>query len=157
MQIQTPTIFFKLESLANDFNFKIHVEEPTDENGSILDQFITNCDKYIINLEVSDPVSVNDHYMIGLWLDFKVPKGEIYKRIMWNFNNLDEFLNAVDNYNFDFCENIEDLNYVVEHRTDRIYNLALNCIPNKLVIVRSNDKLWYNGHLRKLLRKKMYS
>ena len=60
----------KLQNLSKMFNNKIHVDEPTHINGSILDQLFTNCDKFKNKIEVSDPVSTNDHFTLCLWLNF---------------------------------------------------------------------------------------
>ena len=73
---------------------------------------------------------------------------------MWDFSDLENYKEAIDNCDFEFCNNISDINNTVEQWTNKIYNLALNHIPNKLVTVRNNDKLWYCNELRKLLRKK---
>ena len=60
----------KLKNISDSFNLKIHINEPTHENGSILDQFMSNCEKHINEIIVEDPVSVNDHATIGLRLKF---------------------------------------------------------------------------------------
>ena len=73
---------------------------------------------------------------------------------MWNFNNLENYKNALANCNFDFCNEINDIDETVERWTNLIHNLALEHIPHRLATVRPDDQLWYSNNLRKLLRKK---
>ena len=74
---------------------------------------------------------------------------------MWDFSNLENYRTALDDCDFGYCNNINDINMVVELWKNQIYNLALTYIPNKLVEVRSSDQVWYNNELKKLLRKKI--
>ena len=60
-------------AFSETFNLEIHVNEPSyfgNNRSSILDQFISNCSQYVNKIEISDPVSNNDHCSIGIWLNF---------------------------------------------------------------------------------------
>ena len=48
---------------------------------------------------------------------------------MWNFNNLEQYVAAVENTNFDYCDNIDDINALVARWTQQIFNLAPENIP----------------------------
>ena len=150
---KTPN-FKKLCEICSTYDLHTHIDEPTHISGSILDQFISNCECFINKTEVEDQVSTNDHYTIGIRLNFKTPKRKSFQRLMWNFNNLNNYNEALENTDFSFCDDITDLNETVHQFSDKLYEIALNNIPSKLVTVRPADKIWYNNNLRKLLRKK---
>ena len=126
----------RLLNLASSFNLNLHIEESTHAyNDTVLDQFVTNCSTYITKIEISDPICNNDHCTIGIWFNFKTPKQKSFKRIMWNFNNIENYKMALENCNFDFCDEILDINLTVEKWSNLIFDLALEHIPHKLVTV----------------------
>ena len=75
---------------------------------------------------------------------------------MWDFKNfnLENFLSGLQDVDFSFCNDIKDLDETVDHWTNLVLNTASETIPNKLVRIRYRDKPWFNGYLRRLLRKK---
>lgn len=73
---------------------------------------------------------------------------------MWDFSDLTDYTMVVNQFNFDFCENILNLDEVVNLWTSSVKQLAKDNIPNRIVTIRPHDKPWYNSELRRLLRKK---
>ena len=61
---------------------------------------------------------------------------------------------ALDNFDFNFCDDITDIDEVVVRWSDSIIALAKGTIPNREVMIRPLDKPWFDSSLRKLLRKK---
>ena len=149
----------KFLEFINNNNLNYHINSPTritETSAKILDQILSNCCNLIDHVEIEDPVSFNDHCTVGIWLKLKTEKHKCYNRRMWNFKEMDtnKFQNCLSSIDFSFCDQITDIDSSVEAWTNKVYNAALSTIPNKLVQIRPNDKPWFNGFLRRLLRKK---
>ena len=75
---------------------------------------------------------------------------------MWNYKaaNFDGFRNALNAADWDQCFAMQDVNSICESWSSKLLEYVKQYVPNKLVVVRPNDKPWYNGYLRRLNRKK---
>jgi hypothetical protein len=136
-----------------------HIGQPTrisPTSATILDQFISNMPNFIHKTYVEPPVSTNDHCTIGIKLLFRIRKRKAYSRVMWDFKkaNWDNFRQALTNAELDNHLLSEDVNICCENLTEAILEVAKSTIPNKVVVIRPNDKPWYTDILRRLCRVK---
>ena len=150
----------KLFEFAETNLLTIHVKEPTrvtPTSEKILDQFLSNIPNMVKSIEVLSPVSTNDHCTIVAKLLFRTPKSKSYTRKMWDFKNanFDKYRVALRAANFDECfSDTSDINIVTSLWTSKVLSAASASIKHKNVVIRPNDKPWYNGYLRRLCRKK---
>ena len=63
------------------------------------------------------------------------------------------FRQFVADFNWDSIKS-DDVNQYALNFTDKLINLAHDCIPHKQVRIRPRDLLWINGTIRKLMRKR---
>ena len=149
----------KLSNFVFVNNLTMHITAPTrvtPDSQTILDQFLSNMPQMIRSVYVEPPVSSNDHCTIVANLLFRKRKCHSYNRVMWDFKNanFDLYRETIDSYNWEECFHDQDINKSVESWTGKILEIAKSTIPNKDVVIRPNDKPWYNNALRKLCRKK---
>ena len=147
----------KLIQFCNAQNLHYLVTEPTritNTTSTILDQILTNAPSFLTKIEVTPPVSTNDHCTVGAHFNFKVEKEKAYKRHVWLFKNanFDQFREALSNTNFEDCFEIDDVDKTCDQWSEKFLNVAKATIPNKVVTIRPNDSPWYSNELRLLKR-----
>ena len=147
----------KLKDFVDLNNFVMHINSPTritPFSSSILDQFLTNIPNFVKKTTIESPVSTNDHCTIGLHLLFRIARGKPFSRLMWDFknSNFDDYRRTLATVNFDTCFETDDVNKVCQSLEDVILDSAKRTLVNKMVVVRPDDKPWFNGRLRTLLR-----
>ena len=155
---QTPS-GHKLKLFTEGNLFTMHITEPTritPTSATVVDQFISNFPQFIQNPRVDPPISSNDHCNIGIDILFRTKKVKAYKRTMWDFKNCDftDFVEGLQTADFNQCYATNNTEEVFTSWNNLFLSIAKNTIPNKEVTVRPNDKPWFNGYLRRLLRKK---
>ena len=136
-----------------------HINEPTritETTRSELDQIISNCDNMISNISVTTPVSYNDHHTVSGIIKCKIRRAKAYQRLVWQYGlaNFDYFRSKLNIIDWDSCFESGDVDLVAQKWTDMLINVALECIPNKMVTIRPWDKPFYSGYLRRLRRAK---
>jgi hypothetical protein len=122
-----------------------------------LDQIISNNPQIIKEVDIEAPVSNNDHCTISFSLNILCPKPKPYKRLIWLYANADYsiFRNNLVNIDYSFCNELNSLDDIVEKWTTIFLETAKRSLPNKIAVIRPNDKPWFKGYHRKLLRKKL--
>ena len=148
----------KLIKLCNDQNLQYLIDEPTrvtSTSQTVLDQLLTNAPNFISNIDVSPPVSTNDHCTIGAKINFKISKKSPYHRHIWLYKhaNFDQFRAALQNENFDDVFSYDDVDDICLAWSEKFLQLAKSHIPNKSILVRPNDAPWYTSSLRLMKRK----
>ena len=146
-----------LKNVCSNHNLLCHIYEPTritDKTRTCLDQIISNMPNFISQTYVSPPVSTNDHCTVGVNLDLKIPKEPPYERIVWDYKHGDYpgFRTALETANWEQCFD-GDVNDVCAKWSDTFLCIARRFIPCKEVLIRPNDKPWFNNALRLLRRK----
>ena len=147
----------RLKSFMESHHLVAHIDSPTritPNSSSILDQFITNIPNFVKNVTVEAPVSSNDHCTVGMDLLFRIDKKKAYSRLMWDFKNSDfnGYRTALSNLDFNACFINDDVDKACNMISSLILKVAKETLLNKMVTVRPNDKPWFNGELRRLLR-----
>ena len=148
----------RLFTLSN--NMLMHVNEPTRitaTSATILDQFISNLPCSLKNVEVLAPIGNCDHCPIRatLLLKNKFNKPKCYNRHIWQYHlaDFDDFRHQLHITDWDSCM-VDSIDKTCSNWTTTFLNIARQCIPNKTVVIRPNDKIFFTPELRKLRRKK---
>ena len=136
-----------LKNIAYINDMTLLVEEPTrvtPNSATILDQFVTNIPHCTKAIKVLPPVSGNDHCTIVMEFLFRVSKGEVYKRLMWNYKESDFELyrNTLAQTNFDECFTYDSIDEICESCTKLVLEVAKETLKHKIVTVRPKDKPW---------------
>ena len=151
----------KLDYLTRSNNMQLHINCPTritPTTATILDQFVSNCPELISDIEVIDPISTCDYCPITASLKFKnnFAKKAAYSRHIWQYDKVDfsAFREALLTADWDACFESDDPSVVATLWTETFMMIARTHIPNKSIIVRPNDKSFFNANLRRLRRQK---
>ena len=150
----------KLKQFSCEYNFQIHISQPTritDTSSTCLDQILSNFPNFVLFCEVLPPVSTNDHHTVGVHLRFSISREMAFVRHIWlyakgDFQNYRRKIQAAD---WDYCFHTDNIDLACQRWTDTLLAIAKESIPNKDVLVRPNDKPWYNNSLRAMKRKLM--
>ena len=148
----------KLRTLASNYELTIHINEATritETSKTTLDQVVTNIPQMVKSTSVMAPVATSDHCLVAASLLFRKRTHLAYKRTMWQFSktNFENYRMAIANFDWDSCFS-NDIDETANSWTRCLLSLANDHILHKVVTVRPDDKPWYNGNLRYLLRKK---
>jgi len=78
-----------------------------------------------------------------------------YDRLMWDYKNADipGLKGRLRKIDWSGCLESNDIDMVAKTWTSTLLSVAREYIPNKMVLVRPNDKPWYNNQLRRFKRK----
>ena len=147
----------KLKQMCFSQNMSFLIDEPTritKNTATILDQVVTNVPNFVTKIEVSPPVSTNDHCTVGVHLNFRINREPSYKRTVWRYTdaNFDIFRQTLQDTNFHINET-DDIDEACKNWTETFLKVAHEKIPNKVVTIRPNDSPWYTSDLRTLKRK----
>ena len=148
-----------LENFTDVNSLTQHVLEPTRitlNSSSLLDVFLTNFPSLVKEVKVYAPIGSSDHCMISLKIDMKRKKKKAYIRRMWEFKkaNFELYRDKIRDTDWEECFNKYDIDEICKSVNENILSAANEAIPNRMVTVRPNDKPWFTGNLRRLLRKK---
>ena len=150
-----------LDIFTTSNSFTMYIKEPTritPTTATILDQFISNVPSLLKNVEVLDPISTCDHCPIraSILMKYKITKPKSYTRHIWLYDSTDfeGFRQRLRDTDWDQCFLYNDIDSICDSWTSTFYNIARECIPNKVVTIRPRDKLFFNADLHKLRRKK---
>ena len=104
------------------------------------------------------PVGNSDHCTIQTTVrvnkHFDIPKS--YLRHIWLYDqaDFDEFRLKLSDTDWDECFNDLNVDAACNLWTEKFLNAARDCIPNKVVRIRTRDKPFFNADLRRQRRKK---
>ena len=149
----TPCAFQIISILIN--NMKNVINEPTRQQ-AILDPIIITEDLPFLDAgTIGVPNNISDHKATYLNLPFHYSTNYSYNRQVWlykkaNFALLKE---NISNYNWD-CLREGTLDEACDKFNNVFLNFARSCIPSKNVLIRPDDKPWYDSEIRKMSRKR---
>ena len=150
----------KLERFASANLFTLHVSQPTritETSSSCLHQILSNIPDKISNVDISAPVSTNDHCTVTIKLRYQCERQYSYERHVWLYKLADfkAFRHALKQADWDSCFQYKtDVNVIYERWNKLFMQIAHKHIPNRKVTVRLGDKPWYSNELRLLKRRK---
>ena len=96
------------------------------------------------------PSEISDHRCTYIYLPFTTVENPNVKRKVWLYKHADfnKLNDRISNTDWSFINNNDCINYICETFTYLITKYMDECIPSKDVIIRPNDKPWYNSEIR---------
>ena len=146
---------FQLRDCISLFNLRNVITEPTrvTANSSTLIDPVIVSDACIVldsgTMDVDEFVS--DHKATYISVQINTNLSTSYYREVWNYKNADfeRLNNLISTYNWDIIINE---NFTIDQScamfTDLFMKFCKECIPCKKVLIRQNDKPWFNSELR---------
>jgi hypothetical protein len=145
----------------NTVVFKNVIDKPTrvtENSKTLLDSIILSDSLNSIYSDVINiPRNISDHDAAVAYTD--CPKGisTIFKREIhvWQYDKIDigKFNKNIDDIDWnDKIGHFDDVDDMCNAFSKTFLEIDRDCIPTKEIIVRENDKLWFNNTLRKELR-----
>ncbi|MEW8546228.1 MAG: endonuclease/exonuclease/phosphatase family protein, partial [Candidatus Thiodiazotropha sp.] len=149
----------QLQDCLSLFNLTNVITEPTrivGQSSTLIDPILVTDACSVLDSGVI-PVSeqISDHKATYVSLKIQVDLSNSYYRDIWNYKNADydKLNNFISQYDWDSV--IND-NATVDDACNRFTNIFLDfckeCIPRKKVLIRPNDKPWFNSELRYNIR-----
>jgi hypothetical protein len=101
---------------------------------------------------INVPRNISDHDAAVAYIDCPKRISTTIKREIWQYDKIDmdkfdKYINDID-WN-DKKGNFDDVADMCNEFTKTLLEIARDCIPTKEIIVRENDKPWFNNTLRK--------
>jgi hypothetical protein len=95
--------------------------------------------------------NVRYHCPVHGILNIQKVKNTVFRRRVWDYEkgNYDQFCEDLGNVEWDRLIHESHLNDAVSIVSDEILKAAGNNIPNKFIVIRSEDPPWMNGAVRK--------
>ena len=137
---------YQLKQLIN-----IHTRT-TETTSSCLDLIITQSPQIIKRADVL-PTICSDHNVPCAFLQNNITKNVSFKRTIYNYNKLNSekfcnLLSSIDWLNFTTGWTIDECTDLF---TEIFTNIAKQCMPFKVVTVRSKDVPWLTSEIRKVI------
>ena len=149
----------QLQDCLSLFNLTNVITEPTrtiGQSSTLIDPILVTDPCRVLDsgvIPVSDQIS--DHKATYVSLKIQTDLSNSYYRDIWNYKNADyDKLNKCI-FQFDWDSVIND-NVTVDDACNKFTSIFLEfckeCIPRKKVLIRPNDKPWFNSELRYNIR-----
>jgi len=148
----------KLLDILNLFNLTQMVDKPTritEDSQTCLDVIITQTPSLVKNIDIKAPI-LSDHSVPCALLRPLHFKNKTFKRLIYDYNKLDEvkFNNLLSNENWNTMLEHDDIDEAAEMLTEKFMNIAHQCMPSKIITVKSNDAPWMTCTIRKFIKLK---
>ena len=117
---------------------------------AILDPILIPDDMAYIDAGViNTPANISDHKATFVALPFQYDPHGTFTRLVWLYKKANFPLLKDKVVNFDWsCLNDGSLDEACKKITDVFLNIVKLCIPSKTVVIRPNDKPWYDSEIR---------
>ena len=151
----------RLNEIIQFYNLTNHISEPTrvDLNSgtaTLLDPVLVSQDAVVLFSEVIDVNrTISDHQATKVYIKVPHDMNSCYKRTVWLYKHADfNSINLeIENYDWvNFFSQFENIDVTCKQFTEQILNIFQTYIPIKEIIVRHNDKPWFNSNLRREIR-----
>ncbi|CAC5384273.1 unnamed protein product [Mytilus coruscus] len=100
---------------------------------------------------------ISDHDGTYVTIDCGFTSSRTYKRTIWDYKNVDfDLMNQMvlgSNWEH-LISDADNINVACTNFTKSLLDIASECIPTREVVVRCDDKIWYNSNLRREMRKR---
>ena len=101
------------------------------------------------------PPDISDHCATYVYLPFEYPVHGTFTRIVWMYKNANFELFKKKLTEFDWsCLHQGSVNEASSLFTNIFFEFAKLCIPSKTIVVREDDKPWYDSEIRRNSRKR---
>ena len=116
------------------------------DNCNVLESYVIQVDR-----------KYSDHEATIVYLKVPLKSINTYKRLVWDYRNADfETCNdCISSLNWNSIISPENsMNENCQTFTKTFIEIIKNCVPQKEVTIRLNDKVWFNSELRREIRKR---
>ena len=151
----------KILDICKEYNLKQLINEPThftESSSTLIDLILVSNVQSIEMFGVGEPFLMQDiryHCPVYSIFSLKKPVTKSFQRKIWLYEkgNYDELRNKVSEFDWNNVYN-EDINQYALNFSNKLLDIASECIPSKLITVRPKDLPWMNNSIRKLMRKR---
>ena len=145
----------QLQDCLSLFNLTNVITEPTrtiGQSSTLIDPILITYSCRVLDsgvIPVSDQIS--DHKATYVSLKIQTDLSNSYYRDIWNYMNAD--YDKLNNFIFQFdWDSVINDNVTVDDACNKFtsifFEFCKECIPRKKVLIRPNDKPWFNSELR---------
>ena len=131
------------------------ITEPTRLN-ALLDPIIIPTNMHFFDSGVlPNPPEVTDHCATYICLSFPYDLKPVLERTVYLYNKADFALMSgkISSYNWEVLNN-GSVDEACDNFTNTFLEIVNACIPYRKVLIRPDDKPWFNNEIRKLCRKR---
>ena len=149
-----------LRDLVKDNSLTQIINLPTRlayDGQNLLDLVITDSPNKFMECNVIPPLVKIDHCNIICKMYLSTRRNNVFKRTVWNYKkcNIDGLVEALFSAPWDAAFNVfNDIDDIVAYWSSLLMQTAAEFIPNTTVTVRAREKLWVNGDLKRLIRRR---
>ncbi|MEW8548517.1 MAG: reverse transcriptase family protein [Candidatus Thiodiazotropha sp.] len=151
----------KVLDICKQYNLHQLINEPThftESSSSLIDLILVSNRQSIEMFGVGEPILMQDiryHCPVYSIFNFKKSISKSFQRKVWLYEkgNYDELRNKVSDFDWNTVQN-EDINQYALNFSNKLLEIASECIPTKFITVRPKDLPWMNNNIRKLMRKR---
>jgi hypothetical protein len=98
----------------------------------------------------------SDHNATKMSLQIPNYLQKTYQRTIWMYRNadFDKFNKLIRQFNWEesFFTLVNDIDEMADFFSNKYLEMAKECIPTKVVNIRSTDKPWFNSEIRHHIR-----
>ena len=143
----------KLKDILILNSLKNIISEPTRRH-ALLDPIIVPTDmRYLDSGIIPNPPEISDHSATYIYLPFHYEIKQSFERLIYLYKraDFDKLNNEISNYDWQVLRD-GNLNESTEFFNNVFLQFVNSCIPSKRILVRSDDKPWFDSELRKFCR-----
>ena len=147
--------YHNLKDLILINNMKNVINEPTRQH-AILDPIIITEDLPFLDAgTIGVPNNISDHKATYINLPFHYNTDSAYNRLVWLYKKANFALLKENISNYDWnCLREGTLDEACGKFNNFFLTFVRSCIPAKNVLIRPDDKPWYDSEIRKMSRKR---
>ncbi|CAG2229697.1 unnamed protein product [Mytilus edulis] len=146
-----------INGLINIIDKPTHFDTRTG-NTSLLDPILVTDSIPVVDKDtVPIDRKISDHDGTYVTINCGFTSSRTYKRKIWDYKNGDfDLMNQkVSRTNWEhLISDADNMNVACTNFTNSLLDIASECIPTREVVVRCDDKIWYNSNLRREMRKR---
>ncbi|CAG2185001.1 unnamed protein product [Mytilus edulis] len=146
-----------INGLINIIDKPTHFDTRTG-NTSLLDPILVTDSIPVVDKDtVPIDREISDHDGTYVTINCGFTSSRTYKRKIWDYKNGDfDLMNQkVSRTNWEhLISDADNMNVACTNFTNSLLDIASECIPTREVVVRCDDKIWYNSNLRREMRKR---
>ena len=155
-QLSANTKFNQILLLNNLINVITVPTRITESTSTSIDPVAVSTELHVLDSGTIDvPVEISDHKGTYVHIRYPFNSFNTVTRKVWLYNKADyaklNQLISEENWNFIDIVNVNDATVKFN---ETLLKLMKECIPNKEVTIRKNDKPWYDSEIRKYSRKR---
>ena len=136
------------------------ISDPTHilpNSSSCIDLFFANQPNVVTENAVYPSLHLKCHHQTAFAkLNLKVEYLPLYERLTWDYKNTDipSINRAIGVFDWDNLFESKTVHEQIHFFNKTVLNIFNNCIPNKTILCKDKDPLWFHNEIRKILTQK---